>query len=416
MQNIIFRSHNHGDSVKISIPIDNAIEIEENPLIDFADTIKIKVIDSDETYAVDEYLFSFFGCGKQVLQDLKDMTRHTSAKRALAGTDSEGRPSRAAGKAPSARLRENVHAVLSPAPASRLSSQGSSPSGGIELSSSGNARSGKAYHNKFGHTSSAQREFDGPQSRSIVESLNTSSEHVNESDLDESMDDTDASGSHILSGSTMFHNPTIHKQQGTEGVEGKATEPSRVRSRDQPSTKANPESTSPVGHEQLEGKASATSDHSNQEGPKLRQAGSAGALGGLMRASAIPIQRATTYLKTGPGKTVTSLLGTSPMEYYSKVSGMIAGGQKHYADADGLSTDDHVRDPDDEMDVLKAEHRFREHFALPDSERLVATYFAFLHRGLPLYGKIYVGTTRLCFRSLLVGTRTKVCFPVSTHS
>lgn len=54
LQKVIFRSHNDGDSVKISLPIENVIDVEESPVIDFADTFKIRVIDSDETYAIDE--------------------------------------------------------------------------------------------------------------------------------------------------------------------------------------------------------------------------------------------------------------------------------------------------------------------------------------------------------------------------
>ena len=54
LQKVIFRSHNDGDSVKISLPINNIIDIEESPVIDFADTIKIRIVDSDETFAIDE--------------------------------------------------------------------------------------------------------------------------------------------------------------------------------------------------------------------------------------------------------------------------------------------------------------------------------------------------------------------------
>jgi sterol 3beta-glucosyltransferase len=54
LQKIIFRSHNDGDSVKISLPIENVMDIEESPVIDFAETCKIRVIDNDETFAIDE--------------------------------------------------------------------------------------------------------------------------------------------------------------------------------------------------------------------------------------------------------------------------------------------------------------------------------------------------------------------------
>jgi len=54
LQKVIFRSHNEGDSVKISLPIENIIDIEDSQIVDFADTCKIRVIDNDETYAIDE--------------------------------------------------------------------------------------------------------------------------------------------------------------------------------------------------------------------------------------------------------------------------------------------------------------------------------------------------------------------------
>jgi sterol 3beta-glucosyltransferase len=54
LQKVIFRTHNDGDSVKILLPINNIIDIEEAQFLDVADTVKIRVIDNDETYAIDE--------------------------------------------------------------------------------------------------------------------------------------------------------------------------------------------------------------------------------------------------------------------------------------------------------------------------------------------------------------------------
>lgn len=53
LQKVIFRTHNDGDSVKISFPIDNIIDLEESPMVEFAETFKIRVVDR-ETYAIDE--------------------------------------------------------------------------------------------------------------------------------------------------------------------------------------------------------------------------------------------------------------------------------------------------------------------------------------------------------------------------
>ncbi len=36
------------------MPIENVIDVEESHMVEFADTCKIRVIDNDETYAIDE--------------------------------------------------------------------------------------------------------------------------------------------------------------------------------------------------------------------------------------------------------------------------------------------------------------------------------------------------------------------------
>jgi sterol 3beta-glucosyltransferase len=54
LQKVIFRSQNEGGRVKISLPTENVIDIEENPMIDLAETFKIRVVDINETYAIDE--------------------------------------------------------------------------------------------------------------------------------------------------------------------------------------------------------------------------------------------------------------------------------------------------------------------------------------------------------------------------
>ena len=58
LQKTIFRSHNDGDSVKISLPMGNIIDFEESPVVEFAETVKIRVIESEDSYAVDEASFS----------------------------------------------------------------------------------------------------------------------------------------------------------------------------------------------------------------------------------------------------------------------------------------------------------------------------------------------------------------------
>ena len=99
------------------------------------------------------------------------------------------------------------------------------------------------------------------------------------------------------------------------------------------------------------------------------------------------------------------------MGYYEKVSGMLAGGRKHYNTADGLEPCDQVHGLEDDEDAAKAAENFREHFAFPESEILQSSFFASLQRILPNYGKIYISGRYFCFRSLVPTSKTKVCAP-----
>jgi sterol 3beta-glucosyltransferase len=107
---------------------------------------------------------------------------------------------------------------------------------------------------------------------------------------------------------------------------------------------------------------------------------------------------------------MSNLLATESMGYVEKVSGMWKGGKKHYDEPQGFTPDDELYDDGDEQ--TGSGERFREHFALPATEKLQAAYFGFLHRVLPLYGKIYISDRSFCFRSLLPGTRTKLILPL----
>ena len=137
-------------------------------------------------------------------------------------------------------------------------------------------------------------------------------------------------------------------------------------------------------------------------------------LNDFMKTGAYPLQRAAgfaEYLKSR-SKQMSSLLATESMGYIEKVSGMWIGGQKHYGKAERVLSEDQNVDPEDKEGSLNHGDRFRAHFALPSTERLQATYYAYLHRVLPLYGKIYISERKLCFRSLIPGTRTKMILPL----
>ncbi|KAI4726099.1 UDP-Glycosyltransferase/glycogen phosphorylase [Aureobasidium sp. EXF-10728] len=411
IQKVIFRSRNNSDSVKICLPVDNVVDIEESNYPDFADTIKIRVIDNDETFAVDEYFFSFFGFGEEALGVLRSLTQETSAQRVLASrpvspvlTMSDRRPSSVHGRksrvpsmspAPGS-LHENVMATLSPA--SGLTSRSARSSSELERSTL-DLTQGR--EDNAANRSSKQRGGQKQWDRSLhdaSESYVSSSDQGNDSEMSESAAGTDASGSHILSGSIMFHKPTIGKHHDNTALHDAKT---NIQS-DVPAA-----ATKKTGNEP--GANVLTKNTPETQVQDMQQSDSS-TLGGLIKVGAVPIQRASGFLYNS-GKRVSGLFGGSPLEYYDKFSGMIAGGKKHYAEADELVPGEEVQDSEDEMTVREAEKSFRNHFALPDSEKLVATFFGFFHRVLPLYGKLYVGSTRLCFRSFMPGNWTKLVVP-----
>jgi sterol 3beta-glucosyltransferase len=54
IQKAIFRTRNEGDSVKICIPTSSVMAVEDIPLPGAQKTIRLNVVDSDDTYTIDD--------------------------------------------------------------------------------------------------------------------------------------------------------------------------------------------------------------------------------------------------------------------------------------------------------------------------------------------------------------------------
>ncbi|KAI2627598.1 glycosyltransferase family 1 protein [Hypoxylon sp. NC1633] len=432
LQRVIFRSHNDGDSVKISLPIGNVIDVEDSQMIEFADTCKIRVIDNDETYAIDEYFFSFFSFSKEAISVLKilvdDAAKQQTSTSATTSNQAqqkkhEGLPRHssisigqnhgpAALELKSPKLRENVRATL--VPISPHSPREPSPraSGDVGRSSFDAIR-------QFGRRSldldtlardasprrsfSASRSLSKPATNEKPESSDSyvhSLEDPSTSAIASSSNE-DPSGSQILRGSEVFHRPTIRRSISA----------SRAAPRDRSAgTSRLPKSSDEsLGYDKHR---AATTGHVNELGAGHGLDPVPTAAPGLQKIAkmgAYPLQRAglfANYLNQ-TSRQMSNLLATESMGYVEKVSGMWKGGRKHYHEAPALKTDGEL-DDDDGVDM----DRFRAHFALPETEKLQATYYGYIVRVLPLYGKVYISDRHFCFRSLLLGTRTKLILPL----
>lgn len=228
-----------------------------------------------------------------------------------------------------------------------------------------------------------------------------------------SSNDTQASGSQILDRSDVFQSPTIHQLQKPLprpklDKRGRSFDSAR-RSSGIAHSNLRPPSRSQTGYSDPEVQQGLDAEKS-----ELSHADSSPALQQIFKAGVYPLQRAAGlagYIRSR-SKKMSNLLATESMGYVEKVSGMWAGGRRHYGEKEGPLSDDRMEDPDDEGDPANYGDNFRAHFALPSSERLQATYFGFLHRILPLYGKIYISNRYFCFRSAIPTAKTKLILPI----
>lgn len=452
LQKVIFRSHNDGDSVKISLPIANVVDVEANPVIDFAETVKLRVIDNDETYSVDEYFFTFFSFGRDALNLLHILTEDNEARNmAVEAQDEALEPLQRTKSVPFRRsisveksprlsmgapspVTEPVRSTLSPLSIAggrtspRVSAEYERSSGEASRTSLDRGRASfdrgrRSVSATSGLSSQNQRQAsESPLSPAVHESnesFNAFSEHVTSSPTTPGGgDEIDMSASQMLTGDRAFGAPTLRMPQPRRTVSGSTVERLRRESQQLPPARTTrteePDRVHPPTRAQTEQVSPKLQSRTERKSTLKPQPASLSTSRPSMQVLATPLQHAYTLYGhvRSQSKRGMSYLSSSPKDYYNKFSSAMAGGKRHYSEAEGLATEDHVEDPEDDMDVADHERRFQQHFALPESERLVAVFYCWLHRVLPLYGKVYIGTRNFCFRSLMYGTRTKIVIPI----
>ncbi|CAG7987894.1 unnamed protein product [Penicillium olsonii] len=381
LQKVIFRTHNDGESIKVSFPIANIIDLEESPMADLAETFKIRVLDSGESYAIDEYFFSFFESGQDAFRYIKGLVTASSINNPKEeGLGLRGSPDMDDARESSriAHKRLSVSSVRAPDQRKDDSLPKRSSSAGNEIQDSADS-------------------FAEPGTGS--------------SPIVQSMTETTESASQILNRSDVFQSPTMRNLQRRSPDARETVQRSSDDTTPSASTRLDLDGVGNRTRPNNPATAGYDTDQVNQM--QTSAPSSTGHLNELAKAGAYPLQRAAGlagYLKSR-SRQMSSLLATESMGYIEKVSGMWTGSQKHYGEREGPLLEDQNVDPDDKEGDFNYGDRFRAHFALPPTERLQATYFAYLHRVLPLYGKIYISQRKLCFRSLLPGTRTKMILP-----
>jgi sterol 3beta-glucosyltransferase len=446
LQRVIFRSHNDGDSVKISLPVQNIIDVEAAPFVDGADAIKISSVDSEDAFAVEEYFFTFHSRGEDVLRMITDLVEETGGTSARTidkgGRSPEHRASTSAGDAQSRRgsklpapaVQESNRKKLSPLSMLPPTSPGSSgefersraitshPSDihGVD-SSSPAGRSGGQHHRR------GSKSPTSPSTHESIDSLATTTGHAMSSSS-EGPGDIDMSASVMLTGDSAFRAPTIRMPapkrtesvSSTERLKSNLDKDSRSPSPGSdkvPSHRSSrtPANQSPGDGDSSRSRKSVDNGAFRRERDNTKMHDSTATLGPRpTRPIATPLHHASkvaSYVRDQSIR-VGSYLSSSPGIYYGKVSGALGGGRRHYIESEGLAPDDFVKDDEGSESTQKTTNSFRQHFSLPQSEQLVSSHYASLYRVFPLMGKIYLGTRWFCYRSLLANVNSKMVIPL----
>ncbi|KAL9088412.1 MAG: hypothetical protein Q9159_003112 [Coniocarpon cinnabarinum] len=359
IQQAIFHSHNVGNSLKISLPIQSIVEIEDNPLFERWETLKIKAVDNEESFAVDEYFFSFMNHENRALELLRKTILNDPSNRMLVGARRDSGP-----------RDDGFDEQTLSSPRSQDSSQKHFSE--IALSP---AKS----------TASRALSYE-----SYDEVADTSAADPSDSESNEPL-----SASRILKGSDIFHQRNADSPHNIK----------RVRS--------------PLETNDLQGlSVSQRSDSQGQIADSQSTihptSSSSSRIDSLMRASNASVQKASgiaDVLRT-QSKRVSEVIASESRTYYDKVANMWSGRVMHFDSSEtplsqGNMEESEMRQPD-----ASAGDRYRSYFALSEQDKLEATYHGFLLNSLPIYGKLYLGNRKLCFRALMLGVRTKMVLPL----
>ncbi|KAK6349991.1 Sterol 3-beta-glucosyltransferase [Orbilia brochopaga] len=503
LEKVIFRIHNDGDSVKVVIPIENVLDIEKSPVIEFADTFKLKVVADDESYAIDEYFFSFFSFGAEAFELIRLLVEDTTAQRipedlltqrpgSSGGPHSTKKSSAACSPARDASpvspvnkslrnslvlavpasssipfqtrgadgnitplLKEAVRDTLLPVPPSpgvgsprgsgeypRRSFDGANRRS-IDLSRKSSDTSehrSSSLASAFGRRIRSKRQSPSPSapespSRQLSSSSYYKSMQQSEPSLTESSDAVPISSESEgeLAASRFLYRSDDFQQTFPAGIEPSDIDRGRsptlknkagtIAPTDAPPLHVQPPSRTgtDIGVSAPNSLKEIASSPGELERPPMdhrsssdkRFSLSSPSLGDVYRVGSMPLRGAQGI--AGWMKRRSKHVASGGMGYFGKVTDMWTGGKKHYDDKGASPGDPGTgdADADDEGEgALSPSERFRQRFALTESENLIAVYYGYLSRVLPLYGKIYLGDQHFCFRSMVPGTRTRMILPL----
>lgn len=408
LQKEIFRSRNEGDTVKIVIPVTNIIDIEESPIMDVASTLKVRAIDSEETYSIDEYVFAFFHRSREVVAAIKD-NMHDIGVDTVATSNNNLTVTQNRDRIEHLPQERHFVSTMTTAATRTISIPGTKLK---DLASSTIRRTASPHKSLKELKSKVKDLFDS-----------SSSEDETSGDDEEANQDLNSANPVVeqeryLKKMLKHERKALHREAKRErddeaeisneeekAAKAAASRERHIWKRERLQTKANKVRAETANNSSASAQESATQGDESAASPNLR--------------TTFPSEYdlMSSNESTGPKIDVThhsshKVITKYPLNVLNKVTEMWGGGRKHFSYEDD---DRESKDPKhlvSEEDGHESNERFRQHFSLGESDNLVATYYGYLQKSLPIYGKLYLSTDHLCFRSLIIGTNTKMILPL----
>lgn len=414
LQNVIFLAHNRGDRVTIKIPIENIIDLEESNLNEFGKALKLRAIDSDETFSIDEYVLAFLHPSQKFEVPLNAI-RRVMEQKGIENIKTTNIPSeqlfeeiaetrKTLGKVTDSTNSFNALDMQESASPTAESNDEFFPFSYFSPGRKTSKRSTlETESNASGLSKGSGPSLIHPKPLSFPPSVRSGSSRPMSPVSD------------TRSSSTLNTNISSSKQHlGTELLGPAFTEtqedhtkpkerPSSVflnslsfgnRRNKSPSRSSSPSSMMDSQDSFLDlSKEKNMQSHSRPVSPSV---------------SAEHSKSADLETKRKKRATIVHKLGE-----------MFSSSIKHYHTTDNIYN---LKDGDGDEDFEKymmsedetneSNERFRSHFSFGEDEELVATYYAHIQKPYPIYGKIYLSNGHICFRSLMIGSKTKMILPL----
>ncbi|CCH45812.1 sterol 3beta-glucosyltransferase [Wickerhamomyces ciferrii] len=358
----IFASRNKGDSVSVKVPLQNILDLEETPIFESAETLKIKVLENSESFVVDDYFFMFFNSGPEFTKLIHE------AIEANTNLSSDNN---------NFKIPENVV----------------DSTGKLDLNTIKKSKTSNFFPLKKVLSKTRSRSNSNTSNKPISRCATHNNDEVSPPLSPISAPPT---SSYSLQGNfspTSFNlqEPVVEKFNGSDEV----SSANLTNQEDVLVTTSDEEAEG--GDVEPEDFISKQLEHDNLLQPKDTNKSS----------SLLPA-----YIN--PGKALnqakSSITKFTP-KVIKSASFMWQSNPVHYEEENSLERgleDEFLATPKERIEANK---RFLDHFTLPENNFLIAAYYAHLQRNVPIYGKVYLGVKEICFRSLVPGFHTKMILP-----